>query len=835
MHNPLTPKPQHNEQLSEIANLLSLAELSKENTDNSSTEHIQQLSRTAQAQALLDAVREKDLAKLETLLRAGVDPLIRTGAILLGAVASRFGDGVCLMLEYVKQPPQSSPKLERRQAILLQACLDTACEDPKCDLTTVRALIIAKAYHTENELSSAIRNGRLDVVIELHRAGGDIRFTENRLRRKWPGGPRNPDDDKPLKDRPLLYAIMYNRLDIVDYLIQHGAELVNVGKEVTQGMCDARYAKIEPSPEMFKYLTERGLKPQDAEQERKNMDDRRQQEAEKEQLRIKSDPEYASRLAQMAEEHRMIESFPYKRSDGSGATTYEHLSVDHIIKYIDLARNGKLSSEGDDHWRRTIQAIDILEEQGDLTPEVCDKVLRHFLLSRNLWGSFRGERIILHLTSKGASVSGITSDIEKWRLTSGRLLECQTLYELGVDISCIIEGRFETGGAEGFNYSYHLCHFQLNRDSYMESCGPLLREVLSCSGPSVIDRGAQLASRIALFTAKWVEVSFSYNSQGKAHDIFRLILTNELQALERTARKEGRGKLEQEIDELLRDAVDFGKCWFPVRYSWDHGKIAINRIANEVAPFARVEVVGKAGAQSERYIDLLRKNLHSRLFATRGLRGVIDLIKLMNDPRTLPPLEYRPYHALAESRYHGGLKQWEPLFEGEIRLGDNYVARCTRSELECGWQSGPISGIGGAPWYVSISKDGKRCGLLEVKLETRSEGVSSTGRGLMIRECLLHGEDRAPNLGDLSKELEQKAQAGEIMFNKRIDCIVGIPEFVQRLTMSERELLTGVPDDEPELLTRYCEHYLKLEQQLGRRILDDVSFEDIIRETQTPK
>ena len=98
----------------------------------------------------------------------------------------------------------------------------------------------------------------------------------------------------------------------------------------------------------------------------------------------------------------------------------------------------------------------------------------------------------------------------------------------------------------------------------------------------------------------------------------------------------------------------------------------------------------------------------------------------------------------------------------------------------------------------------------------------------MIRACSLHGEDRAPNLEDLCKELEQKAQAGEIMFNKRIDCIVGIPEFVQRLTMSERELRTGVPDDEPELLIRYCEHYLKLEQQLGRRILDDVSFEEII-------
>ena len=152
MQEPLTPKQQHNEQLSEIANLLSLAELSKENTDNSSTEHIQQLSRTAQAEALLDAVREKDLVKLETLLRAGVDPLIRAGSILLGAVASRFGDGVSLMLQYVKELPQSSPELARRQAILLQACLATACHDPECDLTTVRALIIAKAYHSENEI-----------------------------------------------------------------------------------------------------------------------------------------------------------------------------------------------------------------------------------------------------------------------------------------------------------------------------------------------------------------------------------------------------------------------------------------------------------------------------------------------------------------------------------------------------------------------------------------------------------------------------------------------------------------------------------------------------------
>lgn len=830
MQEPLTPKPQHNEQQTEIANLLSLAALSKENTDNSVTEHIQQLSRTAQAEALHDAVLEKDLVKLETLLRAGVDPLIRAGAILLGAVASRFGDGVSLMLQYVKELPQSSPKLVRRQAILLQACLATACHDPECDLRTVRALI-AKAPHTilglyNGILKDAIKNGRLDVVIEVHRAGGDIRFTEKPPRTKWPGGGLN--DDKPLEDRPLLYAIMYNRLDIVEYLIQNGAELVNVEKAVARGGCAVSFHKIKPSPEMFKYLTARGLKPQDAEQERKNMDERRQQEAEDEQRRIKSDPiYYASGLAQKAEERRMIESFPYKRSDSSGATTYEHLSVDDLIKYMDFSVRAQLSREGDDRWRRTIQALDILEEQGDLTPEVCDKVLRHFLLSRHLFGSFRGERVILHLASKGASVSGITSDIEKWLLTSDRLLEYQTLYELGVDVSRIIERSSEIIFAEwGFNYSYHLCHFQLNRDSYMESCSPLLREVLSCSGPSVIDRGAQLASRIALFTSRWLY--FPCTPQGEAHDIFRLILTNELQALERTARQEDRGKLEQEIDELLRDAVDLGKSWFSVDTSWNQGRIAIDRIVNEVAPFARVEVMGKAGARTERYIDIWGENLESRLFATRGLRGVIDLIKLMNDPRTLPPLEYRPYHALAESRYHGGLKQWEPLFEGEIRLGDNYEARCIRSVLELGSQSGQISGIQGAPWYVSISKDGKRCGLLQVKLETRSEGVLSTGRRLMIQACSLHGEDRAPNLEDLCKELEQKAQAGEIMFNKRIDCIVGIPEFVQRLTMSERELRTGVPDDEPELLTRYCEHYLKLEQQLGRRILDDVSFEEII-------
>jgi hypothetical protein len=204
----------------------------------------------------------------------------------------------------------------------------------------------------------------------------------------------------------------------------------------------------------------------------------------------------------------------------------------------------------------------------------------------------------------------------------------------------------------------------------------------------------------------------------------------------------------------------------------------------------------------------------------------------MNDPKTLPPLEYVPYSALAESRYYMEPKQWEPLFEGEIRLGDNYEARCIRSNIELGFFSYRVVGYDAKPWYVSISKDGKRCGLLQVKLETRSEGASSTRRRLMIEGYPLH---RAPNLEDLCKELEQKAQAGEIMFNKRIDCIVGIPEFVQRLTMSERELRTGVPDDEPELLTRYCEHYLKLEQQLGRRILDDVSFEEIIRETQTPK
>ena len=101
----------------------------------------------------------------------------------------------------------------------------------------------------------------------------------------------------------------------------------------------------------------------------------------------------------------------------------------------------------------------------------------------------------------------------------------------------------------------------------------------------------------------------------------------------------------------------------------------------------------------------------------------------------------------------------------------------------------------------------------------------------MIDGYPLRGEDRPPNLEDLCKELEQKAQTGEIMFNKRIDCIVGIPEFVQRSIMSERELRIGVPDDEPELLIRYCEHYLKLEQQLGRRILHDVSFEEIILKT----
>ncbi len=99
----------------------------------------------------------------------------------------------------------------------------------------------------------------------------------------------------------------------------------------------------------------------------------------------------------------------------------------------------------------------------------------------------------------------------------------------------------------------------------------------------------------------------------------------------------------------------------------------------------------------------------------------------------------------------------------------------------------------------------------------------------MIEKCSLKEEAHAPNLDDLCKELEHKAQAGEITFNKRIDCRVGIPKSVQRC-MSRRELLTGVPDDEPELLIRYCEHYLKLEQQLGRRLLDDISFEEILAE-----
>jgi hypothetical protein len=825
MHDPLTHKPQHNEQQSEIANLLSLAALSKENTDNSATEHIQQLSRTAQAEALHDAVLEKDLVKLETLLRAGVDPLIRAGAILLGAVASRFGDGVSLMLQYVKELPQSSPELVRRQEILLQACLRTACHDPECDLRTVRALI-AKSHPTENELSAAIRNGRLDVVIELHRAGANIRFTRSRPPARSPGYP--PDHYVPLKDRPLLLAIEANRQDIVEYLIQNGAKLENVEEEVASKVRFTPSWDTVLSPKMVEYLTECGLKLQDAQQyaqqELKEMEERRRRDAENDRRRAESDSEYAARLAQATEKCRMLESFPYRLSDGSGATIYEHASVDDLIKYIDFLVDDQYGGfSGEYGGLRTIQALDILEEQGDLTSEVCDKVLRHFLSGR-FFRFLQGEKVILHLTSKGASVVDITRDIVNWSLIREHLPVYQTLYELGADTSRIIEGPFQ--GVEGFNYSHNLRHFQLNRDSYMESCSPLLCEVLSCSGPSVIDRGVQLASRIALITADWPYSVHSASSlvHRRAQHNFRQLLTNELQALEKTAREGDRGKLEQEIDELLRDAVDLGA---------HQVRLALFRIIKDVAPFTRVEVMGGGGSSS----GLPRtepqwESMFPRLVATRGLRGLIDLIKLMNDPKTLPPLEYVPYSALAESRYYMEPKQWEPLFEGEIRLGDNYEARCIRSNIELGFFSYRVVGYDAKPWYVSISKDGKRCGLLQVKLETRSEGASSTRRRLMIEGYPLH---RAPNLEDLCKELEQKAQAGEIMFNKRIDCIVGIPEFVQRLTMSERELRTGVPDDEPELLTRYCEHYLKLEQQLGRRILDDVSFEEIIRETQTPK
>jgi hypothetical protein len=821
-----------------------------QHTDQRATKNIQQLSRTAQAEALHDAVREKDLTKLETLLRAGVDPLIRTGTILLAAVASRFGDGVCLMLQYVKELPQSSPKLVRRQETLLQACLATACDDPECDLTTVRALIgktslthcsykdelysalgdwrigdvfklcelrsagvdLDKPFLTHNsfkdELSAAIRSGRLDVVIELHRAGADIRF----IGRNPP--PKKPVSDSyfdPLQDRPLLLAIKANRQDIVEYLIQHGAKLENVEKEVTEQVRFVPSWDTELSPKMVEYLTERGMKLQDAQQQRQRMEENRRRWQE-------SDPNYAANLAKEAEERRMVENFPYKLSDGSGATIDEQVSADALIEYIDVSER----RQGSCDCHRLIKALEILEEQGDLTAEVCDTVLRRYLTS-SFYTDFWGKRVVLHLASKGAAVVDITRGIEKWFLFGEQLPVYQTLYELGADISRIIEGYLENRYmlTKGPNYSHTLRHFQLNRDSYMENCSPLLREVLSCSGPSAIDRGAQLASRIALITADWPR-SDSRGPAGDAHSYVRQLLTNELQALDKTAREGDRGKLEQEIDELLRDAVDLGE---------NQVRQALSRIMKDVAPFTRVEVMGGGGSSTARpRPESQWERLYPRLVATRGLRGLIDLIELMNDPKTLPPLEYVPYSVLSPSRYNWWPKQWEPLFEGEIQLGDNYEARCIRSDLELGWSLQNVSGIDREPWYVSITQDGKRCGYLKVKLETRSEGASSAVRRLVIERPSRKGDEHALKLDDLCKELERKAQAGEITFNKRIDCIVGIPESVQRDTMSWRELQTGVPDDEPELLVRYCEHYLKLEQQLGCRLLDDVSFEEILAE-----
>jgi hypothetical protein len=726
------------------------------------------------------------------------------------------------MLEYVKQPPQSSNVFARAWRAPLNACLETACNDQECDLTAVKALA-TKAIPTDDDLRAAIQNGRLDVVIALHGAGANIRFFERPPRSRWPLLHTYPGFNDPLKDRPLLYAIKANRVDIVEYLIRHGAELVNVESEVG-------WAEPELSPEMLKHLTERGLKLRYAEEEREKRrkvhveaeeerEKRLKLRVENEQLLIQPNAEYHARLVAEQDENRwMAESFPYKAFDGSGATICERLSVDDLIKFIDLS----IRRPYGDRWRyasvlRTIQALDILDEQGDLTPEVSYKVIRHLSSGDHFFLPM--DKIILHLASKGTSFVDFTLDVKRFRKGLGSISEYQTLYELGANL----EGHDSKIGPGGLQmYQYHLRHFQLNRDLYMESSSPLLRDVLSCAGPAAIDRGAQLASRIALITFSYMWMVPFDLRRGKAHNIFDQLLTNELQALEKTARDYDREKLEREIDELLRDAVDLKYGQF---------RLAQWRIMCHAMPFTNANYTKKvAGSLWQDSPQLPWNSLMQRLVATRGLRDLIDLIKLMSDPKTLPPLEYQPYHALAASPYHERAKQWEPLFEGEIRLSNNYEAHCIGSDLEFGSILHNSSGIDGIPWYVSISRDGNRCGTLEVKLDAGSEGASSTGRRLKISVGNYDGDEYTPNLEDLCKELEQKAQAGEISFNRRIDDILAIPRFAQQ-AMSMREILTGVPDDEPELLARFCEHYLKLEQQLGGRILDDVSFEEIILKT----
>jgi hypothetical protein len=221
-------------------------------------------------------------------------------------------------------------------------------------------------------------------------------------------------------------------------------------------------------------------------------------------------------------------------------------------------------------------------------------------------------------------------------------------------------------------------------------------------------------------------------------------------------------------------------------------------------------------------MDTLDAIALERLVAGRDLRQLIKLNKLMHTPASVPPAELRPY--LAEIT-------WPALFTEEIDLGDGYSIRALSSQEELvaeGFELDHCVGQGGytalcasgQTQVVSLMKEGAKLATIQFDVALEDQGEFSSHTQKYWRSVQFKGHGNAEPSAEARKahvRFVEKAQSGAILFNPEAESVRGNAEgFEARLSITEK--LTGIPEDEPELVELIHAHYRELGKKLGEPI-----------------
>jgi hypothetical protein len=253
----------------------------------------------------------------------------------------------------------------------------------------------------------------------------------------------------------------------------------------------------------------------------------------------------------------------------------------------------------------------------------------------------------------------------------------------------------------------------------------------------------------------------------------------------------------------------------------------LSNLSDVIGQVATVIILPKLVQQSElRDVDQLLRRAYSfaldSILADRDLRKLIQLNRFMHSSIATLPAHLRPFISDIA---------WPPLFKESIELPSEFsiVALSNQNELVAeGAALAHCVGDGqratqcssGKKQILSLRKNGERLATIELSQTSDSHLFSSSrSRSWCLSEFKEYKNSRpSPESQAAFNTFVELAKNNQITFNPLVEWFDGASMEDFNGFISPLERITGIPDDEPELLEEIAKHYLMLAEKFGEPI-----------------